>query len=222
MKSRVEAGFKKPGGVAVIIASMDFKKILVGRQRGGSNKDEYAPVLGKLDPGETCYETAALRELSEEFKIQKRPGEFMNQFMMNGTIVFIGVFDADITAINQTISTCIKDINKHTWHLREVDDVQWININPGTVSCELPLSRYAKSVISQYTKRSFYITPPPSIHLVTQTPPVKTKKQENKQVNKQVDKHARKQMKKELRKQLRSKSWDGWCAARRLTLSITV
>ncbi len=153
-------GCKRAGGVAVIIAdSHDTSRILVGKQRGGSDIGQYSIVQGKMDPEDgNCYKIAALRELDEEFKIHISSDVFIQNFTHNekinyisaiGTMIFVGLFDSsciNLEAIEKKVNHCIEDDRDCTWALREVEDIRWIDINNPSVN----ISRFCKMVIKKY------------------------------------------------------------------------
>lgn len=159
IQNRINAGCKKIGGVAVIIYDKNLPdNILIGKQRGGSDKNQYSVVQGKIDPEDNCcYKKAALRELHEEFKIHIPDSIFadyftknglLNYMSTNGTIVFIAEIDSsciNIPQINNIIEKCILDDSEETWPLREVEDVKWASMQSNE-----NLSKFAKILIKKY------------------------------------------------------------------------
>lgn len=150
------------GGVGVMIFD-ESGKLLVGKQRGGSSKDTYSIIHGKIDPSDgCCYRDAAIRETLEEFKIDIQGGAFSKHFIksnnkircfiLQGTVIFLGFMlnnDINLTQINAEIAECVKDTREETWPLREVEDIRWIDIDNPDVS----LSKFTKIILSKMFKQ---------------------------------------------------------------------
>ncbi len=153
-------------GVGVVVFEM-YKGatpvILLGNERGGRYHGEMNLCAGKLEPHDKgCYIVAAMRELSEEFKINVPFSNFDNIFknskgrvriiMLGKTPVLVGVFHGiSRTPLNQEISRCNSTPGPHSQ--REMNFVNWINIQTrAPIDTQLPnfkISSFAQSLISK-------------------------------------------------------------------------
>jgi 8-oxo-dGTP pyrophosphatase MutT (NUDIX family) len=157
IKKRKMEGCKGIGGIAVVIFD-ENNNLLVGKQRGGSHKNNYSVIHGKIDNNDMfCYKTAAIRETLEEFKIDVSNESFSKHFISNdnkircvtlpGTVIFIGIFnrnEINLENINDQIQQCVND-DLTPWALREVEDIRWIDIQDS----QIPISKFTKIILNK-------------------------------------------------------------------------
>ena len=116
--------------------------LLLGRERDGTYQGKYNFFGGKGED-EGCYIKLARREFAEEAKMDLSETEFLKHFsdknnnlrtLTHGpTPLFIGLFPGlSRTELRTKINSANANANL-PWHLREMDDVEWIKLSVPTI-----------------------------------------------------------------------------------------
>lgn len=138
---------------------------LLGKEREGQHKGKYNLVSGKSDNNDGCYIETAMRELSEEFKINiVNSKQFDNYFrcekdktvrwfMFKGTPVFVGLFvGLKRNDLNNEIKKCHS--NNIKWSLQEIEKVDFFTLEGNKIDDKVNknnvvVSDFALAVLSK-------------------------------------------------------------------------